>query len=267
MHTSSSSVRVPMSLQECDLFGVPITCFASYQEAVSHITDRVRARDKTYCVAINPLKVSIALKNPAFAQIVKNGGIHICDGIGTALAVRFLHGRSVRRITGVQLFFDLVAASEKTGLRVFLLGGSPESNQLAQENLRKRYPGLNLVGRHHGYFKEEEPVVHMINATQPDILFVAMGSPKQEYWIAAHRDQLDAPFIMGVGGTFDVVSGKAKWAPVFFRRTGTEFLYRFCMQPKRILGFPILFRFALTVLKERIYPQSTERQSYTEATP
>ncbi len=267
MAASSNSHGTLMQPEEVDLLGVPVTCFTSYQEAVAYIMERIRARDKVCCVAINPWKLTLAKENPSFGQIVKSAGIHICDGVGTAFAARVLYGRSLCRITGAQLFFDLAAASEREGLRIFLLGASPESNQLAYGNLRKRYPGLKIVGWHHGYFEEDKPVVDMIRAADPDILFVAMGSPKQECWMAANRDRLNVPFLMGVGGTFDIISGKTRWAPALFRRTGTEFLYRTCMRPKRILGLPTLFMFVLRLLKERICPQETAGQGGTHAGP
>lgn len=210
-----------------------------------------------YCVAINPVKVWTAQKDGSLAQVLKAAGIHICDGIGTALAVRLLHGRSIPRITGVQLFHDLVGTAEHQGLRIFMLGASPESNRLACDNLLKRHPDLKIAGRHHGYFGDDDAVVDLINTAEPDILFVAMGSPKQEYWIASHLDRLMSPFIMGVGGTFDVVSGKVKWAPAFFRRTGTEFLYRFCLQPWRFKNTSALFGFAFAVLNKRMYSRSS----------
>jgi N-acetylglucosaminyldiphosphoundecaprenol N-acetyl-beta-D-mannosaminyltransferase len=167
-----------------------------------------------------------------------------------ALAVRLLHGRSIGRVTGVQLFFDLIAAAEQEKLRVFLLGASPESNERTYRSLLERRPRLDIVGRHHGYFDSDESIVEMINAAEPEMLFVAMGSPKQEYWMARHRNRLNVAFMMGVGGAFDVASGNVKRAPALFRRTGTEFLYRFYRQPRRFINMVPLSRFALAVLNE-----------------
>lgn len=252
-------VGISMSLPEVEVLGVPITCLTSYREAVVHITHRIKTGDRLYCVAINPVKVCTAQKSETLSKVLKNAGIHICDGIGTALAVRFLHGRRICRITGVQLFFHLVETAAQEGLGVFLLGASEESNESAARNLLQKYPGLRIVGRHHGYYDDEAAIVDLINNARPDILFVAMGSPKQEYWIAEHREQLSCPFIMGVGGTFDVASGKVKWAPAIFRRTGTEFLYRFCCQPWRFKNSASILRFAFAVLRERFLMRSSAR--------
>ncbi len=248
-------------MHEIDILGVPVTCFTLYREAVAHVVDRVKTRDKSCCVAINPLKVWSAVKDPSFAEVLKAADVHICDGIGVALAVRLLRGRSIQRITGVQLFFHLVAAAEKEGLSIFLLGATAESNEDACHNLLKRHPRLKIAGRHDGYFDGDEAMMDAINAVEPDILFVAMGSPKQEYWMAKNCAGLRAPFVMGVGGTFDVVSGSAKWAPALFRKTGTEFVYRLCMQPRRLKIVPTLCRFTVAVIKAYIHLRLSDGES------
>ncbi len=104
---------------------------------------------------------------------------------------------------------------------------------MAYDTLLKSYPGLSIVGRHDGYFKNSGKVIEDINRSEADILFVAMGSPKQEQWLSENWDTIQASFCMGVGGTFDVVSGKVKWAPTICRKTGTEWLYRLVSEPKR----------------------------------
>ncbi|MBV5327484.1 MAG: WecB/TagA/CpsF family glycosyltransferase, partial [Chlorobium sp.] len=138
------------------------------------------------------------------------------------------------------------------GWRIFLLGASAESNQGACDKLAAEYPGLKIVGRIDGYFQNSDEVVNRINASGADLVFVAMGSPKQERWIDENRPALDAPFCMGVGGTFDVVSGKAKWAPAFCRKTGTEWLYRLIVEPKRWRRQLVLPKFAFAVLQQKL---------------
>jgi N-acetylglucosaminyldiphosphoundecaprenol N-acetyl-beta-D-mannosaminyltransferase len=250
MHMEESIAGSMGQLQEENLMGVPVTCLSSYQDAVEHILSLIRKGESLSCVAINPMKVYSAWKDASLAHAIAGADLHICDGIGAALAVRLLHGRSICRVTGVQLFFHLIAAAERESLRVYLLGASPESNEMAYRGLQRRYPDLQVVGRHHGYFDNDESIVNAINAAEPEMLFVAMGSPRQEYWMAKHRKRLNVAFTMGVGGTFDVVSGNVKWAPAVFRRTGTEFLYRFCTQPRRFVNMVPLSRFALAVLNE-----------------
>jgi len=193
----------------------------------------VESGRKAYSVAINPEKIYQAEHDRELAELINSAQVFICDGIGAALAVRVLYGRSLTRITGVAFFFELVKKAAEKGWKVYLLGASPESNQGAYEVLLANNPGLKIVGRHDGYFDDSGKVIEDVNRSEADILFVAMGFPKQEQWIAEHREEIDAPFYMGVGGTFDVVSGRVKWAPAVCRKTGTEWLYRLVSEPKR----------------------------------
>lgn len=242
--------RIPTPL---NIMGIPVTPFDSYNNAADCIAGRIAGRKKTFCIAISPEKIYRSQCDKDLAQIISNADIHICDGIGTALSARVLTGRKIRRITGVQLFLDLVARSEKEGLRIFMLGASPESNNGACEKLLMKHPDLKIVGCQDGYFSDDEAVVRMINDSGADMLFVAMGSPKQEKWISKFRDEINAPYCMGVGGAFDVVSGRVKWAPKFFRKTGTEFLYRLVKEPKRWRRYLTLPKIVMMVLKRKLY--------------
>ena len=231
------------------IMGVPVVPFESYGQVVACVEDIVRTGRKSFFVAVNPEKVYRAVRDPRLLAILRGADAGLCDGIGVALAVRLLYGRGISRCTGCDLFFHLVAAAAEKGWRVFLLGASPESNALACSRLRSMYPGLQIVGGVGGYFEDSQPVVNRINASSADLLFVGMGSPKQEFWIAEHRPVIQTPFCMGVGGTFDVVSGKARRAPKVFRRTGTEFLFRLVTSPSRWRRQMVLPVFLLAVLR------------------
>ena len=163
----------------------------------------------------------------------KNGIPCVTIEIGAALGVRWLHGQRIPRVTGVTLFLELIGMSAREGRRVYLLGSSEEVNEASARRLCADYPNLVIAGRHNGYFEDSREVVDHINAANADIVFVAMGSPRQEIWISEHRDQIAASVFMGIGGTLDVVSGRVKWAPKLFRATGTEWLYRLVSEPKR----------------------------------
>lgn len=185
-------------------------------------------------------------------RMIRSAELRICDGVGMAIAAKVLHGQEVARVTGVELFQRLIANAAREDFGVFLLGASPESNTGACAALEAMHASLRIVGRQHGYFDDDDQVVESINACGADMLFVAMGSPRQERWIADHRDRLRAPFCMGVGGSFDVLSGCAKRAPEFFRRTGTEFLYRFARQPQRWRREVHALAFCFQVLKAKV---------------
>jgi N-acetylglucosaminyldiphosphoundecaprenol N-acetyl-beta-D-mannosaminyltransferase len=231
-----------------DVLGTPVTPFLSYQEVGDVVAGFIRCGQKAWCVAINPEKVCMAQRDSELRELTRQAQLQICDGIGVAIAMRVLHGKKVPRITGVQLFLSLVERAEREGWRVFLLGASQESNTGAAERLQKLHPDLEIVGCRDGYFDEPKGVVEQINASQADLLFVALGSPKQERWITDNRTELAPAFCMGVGGSFDVVSGRAKRAPRVFRNTGTEWLYRLGAEPGRWRRQMVLPAFALRVV-------------------
>jgi len=234
------------------IMGTKVVPFESYDHVLKCVESSVACGRKTFCVAINPEKAYRALHDPALRAAVEQADIGVCDGVGIALAARLLYGRRLRRCTGVDLFMELIGLAARKKWKVFLLGASTESNEQACRALLARYPGLQIAGSRDGYFKEAKAVVEEINASGADLLFVAMGSPRQELWIAEHRDAINAPFCMGVGGTFDVISGRVKRAPRIFRKTGTEFLFRLFTDPrrwKRQLALPL---FMVGVLKQKL---------------
>lgn len=249
METDVSNDILPEVIR---VMGVPVTPFASYAEAVDCVGRVIASRRKTLCVAMNPEKLYRAQRDAALRSLLRSADIGICDGVGVALAARLLYGRRLTRCTGVDLFQNLVAAAATRGWKVFLLGASPESNETASRRLVEQHPGLRIVGRQDGYFGEVGPVIEQINASGADMLFVAMGSPRQEFWITEHRAALDVPFFMGVGGTLDVISGAARRAPAICRRTGTEFLYRLLSDPRRVRRQWVLPAFAAGVIREAL---------------
>ncbi len=235
-----------------DILGVPVTPFDSYAEAIDCVNRLLAAKQKVFCVAINPEKIHRARHDARMMALLQQAQIRICDGVGAAIAARILHGRKVTRITGVRLFFELNAEAAKRQWKVFLLGASPQVNESAAARLTEKHPQLQIAGRRDGYFKDAEQVVAEINKSGADLLFVALGSPKQEEFIVQHREQLNPAFCMGIGGSLDVASGRVKWAPKFFRKTGTEWLYRLLCRPsrwRRQLALPL---FLFDVLKAKL---------------
>jgi N-acetylglucosaminyldiphosphoundecaprenol N-acetyl-beta-D-mannosaminyltransferase len=231
-----------------EVLGIPVTCFSSYEDAAGTIVQRIREQKKTFCIAINPEKVCLARKNTAFGDVVRRGHVHICDGMGIALAIRLIQGWRIPRITGVGLFLKLMGVAEQEGLKIYLLGAKPETNEKACAALREEHPNLQIAGRHHGYFEDASAVVAQINDAGADMLFAALGSPRQEKWLHDHLEAIQVPFCMGVGGSFDVLAGHVKRAPEFFQRTGTEFLYRLIREPWRWRRQSVLLAFGARVL-------------------
>jgi N-acetylglucosaminyldiphosphoundecaprenol N-acetyl-beta-D-mannosaminyltransferase len=231
------------------ILGTRVSIFNSYEEALELIRQRMVAHLPTFCAAVNPEKLYRAKSNRELHKVLDSADLRICDGVGISLASMLLYHRRLPRCTGIDLFLNLIRFSVQEGWKVFVLGASPQSNEAACRALMERFPGLSIAGRRDGYFKDSDEVVESINESGADLLFVAMGSPLQEFWINRHMPRLKPSFCMGVGGSVDVVSGIAKRAPALFQRTGTEWLYRLIAQPSRLNRQVALPLFALEILR------------------
>lgn len=227
--------------------GIKVTPFDSYAHAVRCAARCVEGVDRSFWIAVNPEKAFRAGRDERLRRVLNQADVGICDGVGISLAARLLLGRRLPRITGCDLFFHLLEAARDRGWGVFLLGADPASNEQAASSLERRYEGLRIVGRRSGYFDDVESVIEAINASGAQLLFVAMGSPRQEYWIAEHVDCLAPALCLGVGGSFDVASGKSRRAPGWIRKVGLEFLYRAATTP----GWKLTARWERTWVKVR----------------
>jgi N-acetylglucosaminyldiphosphoundecaprenol N-acetyl-beta-D-mannosaminyltransferase len=236
-----------------NILGVKVVPFDSYAQALESVEDVVVSGGKSFWMAVNPQKVYRAWNDADVLDVMNRADVGICDGVGVSLAARILQGVSIRRCTGCDLFFRLVARAAEKGWRVFLLGASPESNRGAAEKLQAQYPGLKIVGAVDGYFRDGDEVVRQVNESGAELLFVAMGSPRQEFWIRDHLAKLNVCFCMGVGGSFDVAAGEVRRAPLFFQKTGTEFLFQLFIQPARWRRQIVYFPFMLRVLEQKFF--------------
>jgi N-acetylglucosaminyldiphosphoundecaprenol N-acetyl-beta-D-mannosaminyltransferase len=160
----------------------------------------------------------------------------------------------MERVSGVDMLVHLCGRATDLGHSVFLLGAAPGVAESAAKKLIERFPGLNVAGTQHGYFvpEETEDVLRRIREAEPDLLFVAFGIPMQEKWIRRHMEKLNVPVCMGVGGSFDVISGNVKRAPKWMQRHGLEWVYRLASNPKKIGKVMTLPRFVLMVLRARM---------------
>ncbi len=236
-----------------DIAGISVVPFASYQHALDCVEETVESNQKSFWVAINPIKIHAAWKKPDLLNLLRQSNVGFCDGVGVSIASRILHGQRINRITGCDLFFRLLSLASKKDWGIYLLGASAESNAAAHAELQKTFPDLRIAGVQHGFFADSQKVVEQINASRADLLFVAMGSPRQEDWICRHREAISAKFCMGVGGSFDVVSGNVTRAPRLFCMTGTEFLYRILSEPRKRWVHPkILLCYLLKILQTRL---------------
>lgn len=173
------------------------------------------------------------------------------DGSGIVMAAQKLCNRQIERVTGIDLMQELCRQSAACGWQIYLLGAKPGVAEQAGQNLRDQYGSL-ICGCHDGYFKEDEQawIIGEINEKKPDILFVGLGAPRQEFWIAENRSRLRVPLVIGVGGCFDVISGNLKRAPQVFQRLGLEWLWRLLKEPWRFGRMMALPRFAMLVNRQ-----------------
>ncbi len=246
--------RLTNNPKPINVMGIPIVPFESYTQALESIETIVESSKKSLWIAINPQKCYRAWQEPELMNILNQADVVFCDGVGMSVASKILHGQKLTRCTGCDLFFKTLSLASQKNWGVFLLGASTQSNSEACAKLQKIYPNLRIVGRQHGYFENSSQVIKQINASKADLLFVAMGSPKQEYWISHNREALDVPFCMGVGGTFDVASGNLTRAPKIFQKTGTEFLFQLITEPlKRWPRQKVYFPFMLKVIGKKFF--------------
>lgn len=205
-------------------------------------------------VTLNPEILMAAERDPLLRLAVESADLVVADGVGLVWAAAMLGRPLPERVPGVELLEALLADAARLGLRVFFLGARPEVVAEAARRAVGRFPGLRLVGHHHGYFRaaEEEAVVAAVRAAAPDLLFAGMGAERELKWLFRHRERLGARVAMGVGGSFDVLAGRLRRAPAWVRRLHLEWLFRLLQEPWRWRRQRVLPRFALRVVGEAL---------------
>ncbi len=180
------------------------------EETVERITNFVNSGYLHRVVTLNPEYLYRAQKQRELLDIVNASDLVTPDGIGIVWGCRIAGYLVVERVTGIDLMLKLCKRAASLGFRVFLLGATPKVAEEAAQKLREHYPGIEIAGTHHGYFEEHEStrIAKEISKTNAQILFVALGAPKQEMWISKYQSQTNVPVAIGVGGSFDVISGR-----------------------------------------------------------
>ena len=222
--------------------------------AVNYAEQMIEHGQQCTIFAMNPEKAVAARDNPELFECLSSAGLLIADGIGIILASR-LSGISFKeRVPGSELMPKLCEMAAKNNYGVFLFGAKEEVNARAADRLADMYPGLTISGRQNGYVSDEETpeLIERINESGATLLFVALGSPKQEYWMHKNKDQLDVLVMQGVGGTFDVVAGNVKRAPRLWRAAHLEWLYRLLSQPQRFIRQSRLPAYVWLVIGSRL---------------
>ena len=193
-------------------------------------------------VAPNTEFIMMAQKDEEFYNILRGADLATPDSVGVMIGGKLQKKPLKQRIPGQMYFRKVLEVGEKEGWTFYLLGGKDDVPELATENITKLYPNIKIVGYNEGFFehKSEEEVIKEINELQPNVLFVAMGAPIQEKWIAKHKHELKVDVAAGQGGTFDYEAGKIKRAPVVFQKLGIEWFWRLMLQPSRFFRMIVL---------------------------
>ncbi|MFD1179562.1 WecB/TagA/CpsF family glycosyltransferase [Paenibacillus puldeungensis] len=234
------------------VFGIPV-CKWGMQETVAYLTQVINSGVPHHIITANPIMMMAAIENPDYKAMMKTAELIIPDGTGVVWASQKGGEPVAERVPGYDLLHELMKQGEKLGWRVYLLGSTPEVIQETARRLAAQYPGVTIAGYHDGYFgpDEDEEIIQEIIQAAPHLLFVARGADTQEPWIAKYKATLGVPVMMGVGGSFDVISGRTKRAPKAFQKLRLEWLYRLLKEPTRFGRMMALPKFAIRVLREK----------------
>jgi len=224
------------------------------QKTIQKIEEFIVSKRPHLVITPDTLAILRARRDPEYHTILKSADLVTPDGAGILWATATLNRPLAERVTGIDIINSICQLATKKGYSLYLLGSSSRVAEEVALNLTRRYPGLKVVGSHHGYFasQEEAEIIREIKEKGPDILLVGMGMPKQEKWIAKNLKKLNVPVCMGVGGSFDVLSGRIPRAPLWMQRHGMEWVYRSIKQPKRVFRVLALFYFIWLVIVGKI---------------
>jgi N-acetylglucosaminyldiphosphoundecaprenol N-acetyl-beta-D-mannosaminyltransferase len=225
----------------------------TYADLLDQIGRFIRAGGTHHICTTNPEFVMEARRNPPFRAVLEQADLCMADGVGLLWAARRWGQTLPERVTGSDGVPLIAQRAARQGWRLFFLGAGPGIAAQAADLLCARYPGLPIAGVYEGSPADADApaIIARVRAARPDILFVAYGAPRQDLWIAQHREELGVPVMMGVGGTFDHITGARKRAPEWVQRLNLEWLFRLVTQPwrwRRQLDLP---KFVWAVLTEK----------------
>ena len=221
------------------------------QEAVSVLEKSIANGEQAFVVTANAEIIMMCQQDADYKKIVsQDAQLVLPDGAGAVWAGRHLGYKVPERVAGFDLYCNLLKEAAAKGYKAYFFGGSPGIAEAAKAKSEELYPDVKVVGCRNGYFKEEESqaIIEEINASGADMLFAALGAPKQEKWLVRYRDQLKPKILMGIGGSFDVFAGKMERAPKWMQDASLEWLFRLYKQPSRFMRMMALPKFVLKVI-------------------
>jgi N-acetylglucosaminyldiphosphoundecaprenol N-acetyl-beta-D-mannosaminyltransferase len=249
-------------MQSAKILGCRVDALGS-DEAVRRIAEYARGTAGALVVTLGTEMIVRAQTDPNFREIVNTSALSLCDTVGVKYAAR-LHGtRIAERVSGVDLLGPLCALLAEQGSSVYFLGAKGDTAQRAAAALQSRFPRLTIAGARDGFFPadRDSEVASMVAASGANVLFVGLGSPRQEIFLKHHLQETGCGVGIGVGGSFDVLAGNVERAPMLWQRLNVEWLYRLVREPQRWRRQLALPKFVWLVLLERATARSTGRFS------
>ncbi len=228
-------------------FGIDISVL-DYKMLKTAIINDIAKNKKSTIIAINPEKIMKSRNDEMLKELLNSSTYKIPDGIGIIYASKLKKGNIKKRVTGIDCMDMLCQLSDEKEYKIFMYGSKKEIVEKAKNKLEYKYPNIKIVGYIDGYENDNNLIINTINKLKPNILFVALGSPKQEIWINENKAKLDVNIFQGVGGSFDVISGSINRAPKWMQNIGLEWLYRLIKEPSRIGRQLQLFKFLSLIL-------------------
>lgn len=218
-----------------DLFGIPVQA-DTMEQALDRVHNAIGSRRKFHVGVVNAAKIVDMQRDPHLRNAVLDSDVIYADGMSVVWASRMLGRPLPERIAGIDLMHGILQRGQARGYRVFCLGATQEVSEIVCRKFSDAYPGTVIAGASNGYFRREEEadIAESIRRAKVDVLFVAITSPKKERFMARWSSVMQVPVVHGVGGSFDVVAGVVKRAPVAWQRMGLEWLYRVLQEPGRL---------------------------------
>lgn len=252
-----------------NFLGVPVDLI-DFDETIRRADDAMRMRRRLHHVALNVAKFVSMRNDRNLRADVMSADIIGVDGMGIAFAARLFGIRVPERVAGVDLMERLLETCAAKGYRPYFLGATEKALSCALSNLRIRFPTLEIAGAQHGYYPREAEagVVAAIRASRADCLFIGMPTPHKERFLAAHKDDIGVPFVMGVGGGIDIIAQITKRAPIWMQRAGLEWFYRIVQEPRRMWKRYLTTNtaFAALLVREvlkRVFARNIDAASHT----
>ena len=238
-----------MSLEKVEILGVNVNSL-TMAEAVETVKNFIEKGERRLIATANAEMIMRATYDVELKTILNAADLVVPDGAGTVWAAGYLGHPMPERVAGYDLSQELMRLAPSKKYKLYFFGSAPGVADLAKAKAEKWYPGIDIVGTRNGFFsaEDEQSIIADIKAKRPDILLVALGVPKQEKWLYAHLDELNVPVSIGVGGSFDVMAGVMKRAPLWMQEAKLEWLYRGLKQPSRIGRLMALPKFVFKVM-------------------